>query len=457
MTKHRQSPASLGYLNRRDWLRLTGLGFLGTSMSGWMPALANALAAEPSRRRQCILLWMQGGPSQTDTFDMKPGHTNGGEFEEIATSVPGLRFSEHLPLLAGQADQLAVIRGLSTKEGDHRRGTYLMRTGHTPGGPIRYPTLGSMVSKELGDEEAELPNYVSIVPSTAINPAAFSPGFLGPRYAAATVGERNVYAAAESPATPSEGGFAELGVDYLDLPEGVDDRQTDDRLSLWQSLEDGFVGRRKNASLSAHNTVYRRATRMMKSEAVAAFDLSREPDSVRAAYGSGRFGQGCLIARRLIEHGVPFIEVNLGGFDSGSLGWDTHQNNFATVRSLSRQLDSGWGTLMRELAERGLLETTTILWMGEFGRTPAINQNAGRDHFPAAWTCVLAGGGVKGGQAYGKTSADGMTVEEGKVATGDVLVTLCHALGIDPGRQNTTEMGRPIDIAEGAPISEILA
>ena len=196
---------------------------------------------------------------------------------------------------------------------------------------------------------------------------------------------------------------------------------------------------------------------MMSSPAAQAFDLSTEPDAVREAYGRGVFGQGCLLARRLVENGVGFVEVSLGDFGDASGNWDTHQRNFATVKSLSEQLDAGWGTLVRELAERDLLDSTTIIWMGEFGRTPAINAMGGRDHFPNAWTCVLAGGGIRGGQAHGRTSADGMAVEEGKVAIGDVLATLCSALAVDPEQKNTSEQGRPIRIAEGEPIREILS
>jgi hypothetical protein len=190
---------------------------------------------------------------------------------------------------------------------------------------------------------------------------------------------------------------------------------------------------------------------MMRPEVRAAFDLSSEPDEVRRRYGTGIFGQGCLLARRLVERGVPFVEVGLGD----GLGWDTHQDNFTQVRRLSGELDSGWATLMAELKERGLLESTTILWISEFGRTPQINSTAGRDHFPAAWTCVFAGGGIRGGQAYGRTSPDGMTVEENKVGIGDVLATLCQALGVEPERENITR-DRPIKLAEGTPIADIL-
>jgi uncharacterized protein (DUF1501 family) len=438
-------------LLRRDLLRATGLGLWGVSASGWLPLLADEIAPHPARRRQCILLWMPGGPSQTDTFDMKPRHANGGPYKEVATSVPGLGISEHLPKLAGQAEHLAIVRSLSTKEGDHARGTYLMRTGHQQGGPIKYPSIGASLAKELGSEEAEVPNYVSIAPYSFFSPAAFSSGFLGPRYAPLTVGARE-----ESAAAGQSSRYAQLGVDDLSPPAGVSARQAASRLEIWKSLQNDFVSRHRTASALAHQTVYQRAVRMMKSETAKAFDLDEESEKTRERYGRGRFGQSCLMARRLIERGVPFVEVSLGGLGGGGVGWDTHQDNFRLVQALSGELDAGWGTLLAELVERGLLDSTTVLWMGEFGRTPRINANAGRDHFPAAWSCVLAGGGVHGGQAYGRTSADGMSVEDGKVDVGDVLATLCAALGLDATAENISEEGRPIKIAEGKPIGAIL-
>jgi hypothetical protein len=444
-------------LSRRDCLRIaglrmTGLGLLGFGMSGWMPLLAAEAVADPARRRQCVLLWMSGGPSQIDTFDLKPGHENGGPYREIATAAPGLKISEHLPKLAAEARHLAVIRGLSSKEGDHSRGTYLMRTGHQPTGPIRFPSLGSLISKELG-EAGELPAYVSIAPNTTFSPDAFAAGFLGPRFAPLTVAATTGFQQVQTPA--AAGGFAELGVDDLKPATGVESSRADGRLDLWRSLQDDFLGRHRTASPLAHDTAYRQAVRMMRSKAARAFNLADEPQSVREAYGKGRFGQGCLMARRLIESGVPFVEVTHGGL--GALGWDTHQDNFASVKTLSAELDSGWATLLKELNDRGLLESTTVIWMGEFGRTPKINANRGRDHFPAVSTCVLAGGGIQGGRAYGRTSSDGLEVEDGKVEIGDVLATLCRALRIDPKRQNISEVGRPIRIAEGTPVEAVLA
>lgn len=439
--------------NRRQWLAASSLGLLGVSASGWFPAFADDLAADPKRRRHCILLWMAGGPTQTDTFDMKPGHANGGEFKEADTSVPGLKFSEHLPKLREMAHKLAIVRSLSTKEGDHGRGTYVMRTGQKPQGPIQYPTIGSSLSKSLGREDDAMPHYVSISPYRAFNQAAFGPGFLGPRYAALSVGATDGFQAQQTPMT---GGYAQLAVDDLAPPPNIDAEQFQTRLEIWKALEAKFVASHRGQSPIAHQTVYERALRLMNSNAAEAFDLSKEPEKIRDAYGRGRFGQGCLMARRLIERGVSFVEVTLGTATDNTFGWDTHLNNFPAVKALSAELDSGWGTLMKELDERGLLDSTTVLWMGEFGRTPTINQNAGRDHFPAAWTCVFGGGGIKGGQAYGKTNESGEEVAEGKVDVGDILATLATAVGVDPTEENVSMQGRPIKIAEGKPIREIL-
>jgi arylsulfatase A-like enzyme len=312
---------------------------------------------------------------------------------------------------------------------------------------VAYPSISCALAKELIAAENKLPNYVSVAPPQEINPAAFGPGFLGPQYAPAIVGGRNRGAA-------PQGGTTDLKLDDLEPPAGVDPRQVARRLELWNALERRFLKEGAPASFQAHHALYRQAADMMRPEVRAAFDLAEESDDVRRSYGGGAFGQGCLLARRLVERGVPFVEVALNG---AGAGWDTHQDNFRQVRELCRELDAGWAALMTELAERGLLDSTTILWIGEFGRTPTINNMAGRDHFPAAWSCVFAGGGVRGGQAFGRTSADGATVEENKVGIGDVLATLCAALGVPPDQENVTSSNRPIKIAEGTPIRDILA
>lgn len=439
---------NVSQLSRRRFLQGTA-GLLGAASCAWLPRLAAAAAPDPQRKRSCILLWMGGGPSQTDTFDMKPGHANGGQFKEVETSVPGLRFSQHLPKLAQQADRLAILRGVSTKEGDHLRGTYLMHTGQRPGGPLVYPALGASLAKALGSREATLPNYVAVNPGQVLGGSALSPGFLGPRYAAATVGARG--------GPPAEGdatALADLGVDFLSLPPGIDQQRHESRLALWEQQQQEFLQRHPRGAAEAQATIFQSAVKMMHPEAASAFDLSQEKREVREAYGRGTFGQGCLVARRLVERGVPFVEVTFGG---EGLGWDTHLNNFPAVERLSQELDQGWATLMQELHDRGLLETTTICWMGEFGRTPVINNNAGRDHFPDAWTCVLAGGGIAGGQAFGKTDAAGREVAEGKVEVQDLQATICQAVGVDPATEHYSPQARPIKISEGTPIAQVLA
>jgi hypothetical protein len=442
-------------LSRRDWLKLSAAGFAGYSLSGWLGNLAASAAADPARKRSCILLWMNGGPSQMDTFDLKPGTPNGGPFKETQTSAPGLKISEHLPQLAKHGHEMAVIRSMSTKEGDHTRATFLMRTGNLPQGAIEYPTLGSLLSKELGDERSELPNFVSIAPVRFLSQAAYNPGFLGPQYAPLIVGDANNIVSAIAGGDPDQ----VLKVADLEPPADVNRLQADSRVDLLRDMETEFLARHPGAITASHQAAYDRAVRLMRSSAARAFTLSDEPDKVRDAYGRNLFGQGCLLARRLVERGVPFVEVTLSGVGGNNLGWDTHQNNFEGIKSLSAVLDPAWAMLMDDLKQRGLLETTTIVWMGEFGRTPKINGNNGRDHFPNAWSTVLAGGGIKGGQAFGKTSKDGMTVEERPVPVPDLLSTVCHALGIDPSKQNLSNVGRPIRIVDKAaqPIREVLA
>ena len=257
--------------------------------------------------------------------------------------------------------------------------------------------------------------------------------------------------ASVTPANDSE--FAQLRVDFLRRAEQIGDQRNAQRLDLWRSMQAEYMSNHTSANVLAHDTVYQSAIRMLDSQARDAFDLSQEPDNVREAYGRGTFGQGCLMARRLIERDVPLVEVTLGD----GLGWDTHADNFTQVRRLSEQLDAGWATLISELRDRGLLQRTTILWAGEFGRTPVINSNGGRDHFPQAFSCVLAGGGVAGGTIHGTTSKDGMEVIDGKINQQDLLATLCQALGVPPSTENIADGGRPIAIAEGNVIQGVLS
>ncbi len=435
-------------LSRRDWLRLTQFGAIGWSLSGWLENLAGAAAAAPNRKRACILLWMNGGPSTIDLWDLKPGHANGGPYKEIATSAPGIKIGEHLPGVAKQMKRMAIVRSMSTKEADHGRATYQMRTGRVPGGPIQYPTLGSLVAKELEAADAELPGFVSIAPERFLGAAAWSPGFLGPRYAPLVVGENRGFVA------PNQGNNVDsaLRVQDLDLAGGVNQRRSTARLDILKDMEDDFLESRGGPAAASHRTAYLRAVKMMRSPAVKAFNLDEEPARLRDRYGRNLFGQGCLLARRLVEQGVPFVEITMGG-------WDTHQNNFDQVKQRCGVLDPAWSTLMEDLADKGLLDSTLIVWMGEFGRTPRINGSKGRDHWASSWSTVLAGGGIKGGQVIGKTSPDGMEVRERPVGTQDFLATVGQALGLDITKQNASNVGRPIRFVDpgSKPIQEILA
>jgi hypothetical protein len=438
--------------SRRDWLRLAAAGVVPFSVSGWLGALAEAAAERPARKRSCILLWMSGGPSQMDTFDLKPGHANGGPFREIASKVPGIHISEHLPKLATHLDTIALVRSVTGKEADHGQATYLGHTGYPARGPIQYPTLGSVVAKEVGAAEATLPNFVSIAPFRLFSPAAHGPGFLGPRYAPLTVGESNANLARP----PGEGEGNALQVEDLAPARELAKEHAAVRLRLLQQMQAEFAAGRPDAAVQSHKTAYERAVRLMGAEGVTALNLDGEPARLRDAYGRNLFGQGCLLARRLVERGVPFVEVSLGG--PGGAGWDTHVNNFDAVKELSGTLDAAWSSLLADLKQRGVLERTLVVWMGEFGRTPKINGNNGRDHFPYAWTAALAGGGIKGGQVVGKTSADGSTIEERPVAVPELLATVYQALGIDPALQNVSNTGRPISLLEKSakPVAELL-
>jgi Protein of unknown function (DUF1501) len=447
--------SSLPRLSRRDWLKLSAAGVVGYSMSGWLERLAADTAKDPDRKRSCILLWMNGGPSQMDTFDLKPGTPNGGSFGETETSVPGIKISEHLPKIAKHMEHMAIIRSMSTKEADHGRATYLMRTGRVPGGPVQYPSLGSFLAKELERPDSELPGFVAVAPFRFLNQGAFGPGFLGPQYAPLIVGENAAFRGVQG---NNDGYEQALKVQDLDLPADVTTKRASARVNLLDEMEQEFLADRGTVASLSHRTAYQRAVTMMRSEAVKAFNLDEEPKELRDKYGLNLFGQGCLLARRLVQRGVPFVEVTLSNA-GGAPGWDTHANNFDSVKRLSQILDPAWAALMQDLKDKGLLETTLIVWMGEFGRTPKINGQQGRDHWANSWSTVLAGGGIKGGQVVGKTSADGTTVEERPVSVPDFLATVCRALGLDPMKQNQSNVGRPIRLVEpGAKeIKEVLA
>jgi uncharacterized protein (DUF1501 family) len=421
--------------SRRDFIRMSLASAFGAAACPWLPRLA--AAAEKKATKSCIVLWMSGGPSQTDTWDLKPGHKNGGPSRETATPIPGLKISEHLPKLAELARHLGIIRSMSTKEGEHGRATQLLHTGQLPNDVVAYPALGSLFAKELGDPDHDLPSYVTVSPPGGIG--NIGAGFLGPQFAPMAV----------SGISDNPNSRANLTIDYLkpDKPVSSSDQET--RQKLLAELQGDFARRHGGPATAAHAAMYRKAQRMIESEARGAFRLEEEKAKLRDAYGRNRFGQGCLLARRLVERGVSFVEVTLDG-------WDTHTNNFEQVKTLSQMLDPAFGTLLADLKDRGMLSNTLVVWMGEFGRTPLINPQGGRDHFPLAWSAVLAGAGVKGGQAVGNTGKDGASVAERPVGVGDFLATVFTAVGVNPAAENFTE-GRPIRLVkDGKAIEELV-
>ncbi len=422
-------------LSRRAWLKWGAAGIVSFAASGWLGALAAQAAGSKERKRSCILLWMSGGPSQLDTFDLKPGHPNGGPFKPMQTNVPGIQISEHFARLGKFANHLAIVRSMTSKEGDHGRATYFVRSGYLPQGPVDYPTLGSLVSKELGDDQAGLPNFVSIAPLRVASPKSYTAGFLGPRYAPLIVGERSLTVFGRAPDDAGES----LKVQDLAPASDISQTRTSTRLAMLQQVQREFLARHPDASALSHQSAYEQAARMMRSAAAKAFDLEKEKATVRDAYGRNLFGQGCLLARRLVERQVPFVEVSLDN-------WDTHEDNANQVRALSRTVDAAWAALMADLKERGLLESTLIVWMGEFGRTPKLANPDGRDHWPNSFSAVLAGGGIRGGQVIGATGRDGVDIRDRPVTVPEFLATICEALGIDHERQNLSNVGRPIRI-----------
>jgi hypothetical protein len=420
---------SLTELSRRDWLKLSAAGVSAVSLSGWFKVLASRAASSGIKHKSCILLWMDGGPSHKDTFDMKPGTKDAGEFKPIPTSVPGIQISEHFPKLANLMQHAAILRGMNTSEGAHGRAKYYLHTGYKEGqGGVKYPSIGSLASEEIGKANAAMPNYVSI------GARSYGAGFLGAKHDPLIV------------TNPARG--------VENLKPLVNDSHFHDRIGFLQELEQSFYRDYKADASADHKTTYQRAVTLMKSREAKAFDLSLEPGASKTAYGANRFGESCVMARRLIEAGVSFVEVTLGG-------WDTHQDNFDRVKRLSQQVDPAMSTLVTDLKRRGLLDSTLVIWMGEFGRTPRINTRGnkpGRDHYPRAWSTVMMGGGIKGGQVIGKTDKEGAAVIERPISALDFLATVYETLGINWKKQNNTPIGRPIRIVDkGAnPIKELI-
>jgi hypothetical protein len=405
-------------LSRRDWLKLSSLGVLSLPASGWLNVLAARAAEVPAgkpKHKSCILLFMEGGPSHIDTFDPKPENPS-GEIKAIPTAVSGIRVGEHLPRVGGVMKDIALLHGMSTAEGSHGRARYYMHTGYREGvGGVVHPSLGAIASTFLGGRDDVLPNFVSI------GNHAYGAGYAGPFHA------------------PVEVTDPARGVENLQAPGSL--TSFDRRAGLLEELERGFVDRLQAAGPQAHQATHRRAAELMHSAKAKAFNIDDEPSSLRDAYGRTKFGEGCLLARRLVENGVSFVEVQLPG-------WDTHRDNARRIKSLCGELDPAFATLITDLKQRGLLDSTLVVWMGDFGRTPHVGKQGGRDHYPRAWTTVLAGGGIKAGQAIGRTDKMGGTVEDLPVSGVDFMATVCKALDIDYTQNLTTRTGRPIRVVD---------
>jgi uncharacterized protein (DUF1501 family) len=441
-----QSPTghAAAALDRRAFLRRSIAGALGLAIGAPLLGVlagrdaigVSALYAATDGQRiavtptikSVIVLWMDGGPSQLDTFDPKPGHTNGGPTGAIDTAIRGAQVSANLPRVAEILDRTSVIRCMSTREGSHARARQLMRTGFAPNPTVQFPGLGAIVAHEIGDWSAQLPQNVSIN---------------GPGQIAGELGVRFDPFFVRNPGRP---------VENMAPARGINSARIDRRLELLAAREQAFrdrLGAAAPTGEGAHVEMMRGAVSLMRAESAQAFDISQEPAETRANYGDHRFGQGCLMARRLVEQGVRYVEVSHGG-------WDTHLDNFTRVTNLCTPLDQAMSALILDLESRGMLDSTLVLWMGEFGRTPRINANEGRDHFPGAWSVVAAGGGFRKGQVIGQTSNDGTEIVGNAITTADLFRTIMVAAGIDPDIEYHTTRGRPVKYADGGRVISAL-
>ena len=397
-----------------------------------MPALAmgNTLLANADdlkrRRKSAILLWMGGGPSTMDIWDLKPGAPTGGPFRPIATSGD-VQISEHMPLMAKQMHNMAIVRSMSTREADHGRGRYYMHTGYVPNPNIEHPSYGAVLSHQLNHQRPEL----EIPPFVTVGGGSVGPGFLGMAWAPFSVNSNG---------------------QVRNLQMGLEDQRLYQRMYALDLIESGFINQRRGSAASDHQKILKKTLNLMTSSQMDAFKVAGEPEDVKERYGNTNFGRGWLMARRLVEQGVPFIEVGLGG-------WDNHNNIHATLRDTKLpELDQAMSALTEDLEQRGLLEDTAIIWMGEFSRTPRINGNAGRDHWARSWSVVVGGGGMNGGIAVGETNSDGTRVETEPYTSQDVMASVCKALGISLQTTFTSQNGRPMKIANsGKVIKELFS
>jgi hypothetical protein len=386
---------------------------------------ANAQTMQKNRK-SAIMLWMGGGPSTMDIWDLKPGAPTGGQFRPIPTNVGGIEISEHMPQMAKNMDKVAIVRSMSTREADHGRGRYYMHTGYVPSQSVEHPSYGAVIAHETIAQRPDL----EIPPFVAVG-GAVGPGFLGMAWA---------------PFTVSSNG------QIRDLEMGISDRRVMERMLALNRVEKNFISRSVGSAASDHEKILGKTLKLMTSAQMDAFKVSKEPKEVQDRYGNTNFGRGCLMARRLVEVGVPFIEVDLGG-------WDNHAGIFPTLQNTKLpELDKAMSALVEDLAARGMLQDTVIIWMGEFSRTPRINGGAGRDHWARSWSVVVGGGKIKGGQAVGATSDDGSEVIGDPYSSEDLMASVCHALDISLETRFTASNGRPMKIANsGKLIKELFS
>ena len=406
--------------SRRSFLSQVGLGTAAFGTLGFYDLMQLQAAELRKQGRALILLWMAGGPSQFETFDPKPGTENGGETKAISTSVSGIQIAQGWEQVAKNAKEIAFIRSMTNKEGNHQRASYQLHTGYAPSGSVKHPALGCSIAKEIADPDFDLPSVISIGANRALN-FGQGAGFLGVDYEPFQV--------------------ARAGQPPQNVTKTVNEERFQRRGSLLSELENDFASRGGKTVVENHKLIYGKASRLVLSPRLKAFDLSEESESLKNSYGDSEFGRGCLLARRLIEAGVTFVEVQSGG-------WDMHQDISDRMKTSASQVDPGFGTLIADLKEKGMLDKTLVVWMGEFGRTPRINARSGRDHYPRVFNAAIAGGGVKGGQVIGSSNKEGTAVKENPVEVGDLFASICHSLKVDPEKENLSPLGRPMRIVD---------
>jgi len=411
-------------MSRRHFMsHMAGSSAMAATALSMGHTLQTHAADMKKNKKAAILLWMSGGPSTMDIWDLKPGASTGGPFRPIRTKGD-MEICEHMPKTAEVMDKLSIIRSMSTREADHQRGRYYMHTGYVPNPNIEHPSYGSVLSHELYEQRKDL----EIPPFVSVGGGSVGPGFLGMSWAPFVVN--------------SNGQVNNVKMD-------IDDARLTQRMATLDLIEQGFVKQNRGSASEDHMKILKKTLNLMTSEQMEAFKVAKEPKEVADKYGTSGFGRGCLLARRLVEAGVPFVEVDFGG-------WDNHANIFNTLsqgpQAKLPQMDMAMSALVNDLDSRGMLQDTAIIWMGEFSRTPRINGNTGRDHWARSWSVVVGGGGLKGGLAVGKTNEDGTNVETEPYTSQDVMASVCKGLGISLETTFTSKNGRPMKIANGGKV-----